>query len=488
MESFIFRTQSHAQNSKIGILLLLAAVFIICACSSPENTASSGSAPETQSEQPVPEQEPSVVYRTTVPEPETTQAPAPEPAATSQAERADRGAAATDTSGGRLRITFLDVGQGSGILIQLPSGGNVLIDGGPREQGGEVVADLQRLGVSTLDAVVVSHADEDHSGGLIDVINSLQVSAVYDSGYPHTTATYADLLDAIERSGARYVETRTGETIGLDPEVGMEFIYPDELNEGTNESSLAMRLSYGEFAAQFTGDLGFDQEAELLTSNRLSPVTLLEVGHHGSAGSSSAKFLQALSPEVGVVQVGADNSYGHPTEEALSRVRAVGAEIYRTDRQGNITVTTDGISYRVKTERSGTDGPPVPVPEAQEAPPPPEPEPAPAPSGNLPGGDLDCADFDTREEAQVVLDANPDDPNYLDGDGDGVACESLPYSTSQEPPPAPESTPMGDLNCSDFATQAQAQAVLDEDPSDPNNLDGEGDGVACESLPSGNSR
>lgn len=296
-----------------------------------------------------------------------------------------------------------------------------------------MVADLQRLGVSTLDAVVVSHADEDHAGGLIDVINSLQVLSVYDSGYPHTTATYADLLDAVELSGARYVETRTGERIELDPDVDMEFLYPDELGEGTNEPSLALRLTYGEFAAQFTGDLGFDQETELLTSDRLAPVTLLEIGHHGSAESSSTEFLKTLSPEIGVVQVGADNSYGHPTEEALSRVREVGAEIYRTDQQGEITVTTDGISYRVKTERSGTTGPPVPAPGAEEAAPPPpapepttEPAPEPQPSAELPPEDLDCSDFDTQQDAQETLDTDPSDPYGLDGEGDGIPCESLP--------------------------------------------------------------
>ena len=326
------------------------------------------------------------------------------------------------------------MGQGSSILIRLPNDGNVLIDGGSREQGGEVVADLVRLGVNTLDAVVVSHADEDHSGGLIDVIDSLPVATVYDSGYPHTTETYADLLDAIDRSGARYVETRTGEEIDLDPDVRMEFIYPDELDDGTNDNSLALRLDYKEFAAQFIGDLGIEQEQKLLAAGRVSPVTLMEVGHHGSAGSSSLEFLQALSPEVGVVQVGADNSYGHPTQEALSRLQAVGMEVYRSDLQGEITVTTDGRVYRVKTERSGTTSPPVPVPEAEVPEPPAPPEPAPAPdpvpSGEPPGAspqeDLDCSDFASQAEAQAVLDADPSDPHGLDAEGDGVPCESLP--------------------------------------------------------------
>ena len=172
------------------------------------------------------------------------------------------------------------------------------------------------------------------------------------------------------------------------------------------------------------------------------------------------------------------------------RLEQVGMEVYRTDLQGEITVTTDGTSYRVRTERSGTTSPPVPVPGAgppQRAPEP-VPEPVPAPSGDLPMGDLDCSDFATQEEAQAVLDANPDDPNYLDGEGDGVACESLPSAPPLAPePPSLESAPTGDLDCADFATQEEAQAMLDADPSDPHGLDGEGDGVPCESLPSGSS-
>ena len=267
-------------------MLLVAVSFIFSACSSPESpqsSASTDSESKTQAETSAPSQGPTTVYRTTVPEPRDTLVP--------PTTRQSEGASAARDTGGRLRVTFLDVGQGSSILVRLPNGGNALIDGGPREQGGEIVANLGRLRVDTLDAVVVSHADEDHSGGLIDVIDSVPISTVYDSGYPHTTETYADLLDAIKRSEARYVETRTGEQIDLDPEVSMEFIYPSALNAGTNESSLALRLDYGEFAAQFVGDLGFDEEQALLAAGRVSPVTLLEVGHHGSAGSSSVEFL-----------------------------------------------------------------------------------------------------------------------------------------------------------------------------------------------------
>jgi hypothetical protein len=270
--------------------------------------------------------------------------------------------------------------------------------------------------------VVVSHADEDHAGGLVDVLGAFPVSAVYDSGYPHTTQTYNDLLRAVRHSGARYVETRTGELIDLDSEVSMRFVYPDELGEGTNESSLALRLNYGTFAAQFTGDLGFEEEKDLLASGRLSPITLLEGGRHGSATSPSERFLATLSPEVGVVQAGEGNSYGHPTEEVLSRLSAAGVEVYRTDEQGEVAVTTDGEGYQVSTGTAGGAAEPVPLPEPAEgyAEPAPEPETLPAPPGTW------IARTSPPRRRPRRSSREPRRPELLDGEGDRIACESLP--------------------------------------------------------------
>lgn len=483
---------TSTRSRAVGIFVVLVVSFLLLACGpggtgEPVERDPGGRSATSVTEKTVASGEPTVVYETTIPKTTVPDAPPSSPART-EATRQSAGAEAGGApSGGRLVITFLDVGQGSSALIQLPNGANVLIDGGPREGGPQRIADLQSLGVERLDAVVVTHADEDHAGGLVDVIGFMPVSTVYDSGYPHTTQTYSDLLDAVDFSGARYVETRTGQRIDLDPEVSMEFIYPDELGEGTNESSLALRLDYGEFSAQFVGDLSFEEEENLLASGRLSPVTLQEIGHHGSATSSSSEFLAALSAEVGVVQVGADNSYGHPTQEALGRISAAGVKVYRTDQQGEITVSTDGRGYRVKTQRSGTTAEPVPVPEPQEEPPPQE-QAQPAPRIDPSGGDLNCADFATQEDAQAVFNADPDDPNYLDGEGDGTPCESLPSSSSSSSAPTSEPAPAptaGDLDCADFATREEAKAVLDADPSDPNGLDPEGDGVPCESLPTG---
>jgi hypothetical protein len=157
-------------------------------------------------------------------------------------------------------------------------------------------------------------------------------------------------------------------------------------------------------------------------------------------------------------------------------------EVYRTDMQGEISVVTDGADYEVTAEGAGGVAQPVPLPEVETEDPEAVQEPEPEP---VPTGDLDCGHFPTQEEAQAVLDADPSDPNYLDAEGDGIACESLPSSPSSTPSPESVPAPTGDLNCDDFATQEEAQEVLDADPSDPNYLNGEGDSVPCESLPSG---
>ena len=213
---------------------------------------------------------------------------------------------------GELVVTFLDVGQGNSALLELPGGENVLVDGGPTEAGPLVVRRLGELGIRELDAVVLSHADEDHVGGLADVLEAVPVQTVYDSAYPHGTGAYEDFLAAVEESGARYVGTRAGDTVREDSPAELEFIYPDELGEGTNESSLVLDLTYGDFDALFMGDAEQDQEEDLLAAGRVPDVELLQVGHHGSSGATSEKFLQAASPEAAVIQVGADNSLRSP--------------------------------------------------------------------------------------------------------------------------------------------------------------------------------
>jgi hypothetical protein len=215
--------------------------------------------------------------------------------------------------------------------------------------------------------------------------------------------------------------------------------------------TLILDLTYGDFDALFTGDAGIEQEEDLIAAGRVPDVELLQVGHHGSSDATSAEFLRVSSPEAAVIQVGADNSYGHPTGEVLARLREYGAKVYRTDLQGEISFTSDGSGYQASGTSTGTGAASEPsaprteqlpdTTQTQEPAPTPEPtpetsevEPQPAtgtggPSGTGATGDLNCSDFSNQEEAQAVLDRDPSDPNNLDGEGDGVPCESLPSGT-----------------------------------------------------------
>ncbi|WP_053057876.1 MBL fold metallo-hydrolase [Rubrobacter aplysinae] len=352
---------------------------------------------------------------------------------------------------GKLTVTFLDVGQGNSALLELPGGENVLVDGGPTEAGPLVVRRLGELGVRELDAVVLSHADEDHVGGLADVLDAVPVDTVYDSAYPHGTGAYEDFLAAVEESGARYVETRAGDAVREDSPAELEFIYPDELGEGTNESSLVLDLTYGDFDAVFMGDAEAEQEEELLAAGRVPDVEILQVGHHGSSDATSEEFLQAASPEAAVIQVGADNSYGHPTPEVLSRLREYGANVYRTDLRGEVSFRSDGSSYRaVGTGRGNRTA---------------------GPSGQSTGS------------GSRQTQAPASDPATGESGGSGGVSGSGASTGSSESSSSTGSSSPNEYNCSDFETWDEAQAVLEQEPSDPNYLDGEGDGIACESLP-----
>lgn len=426
-----------APSFRAYTLLSLGLLLLGAGCGAP-------SVSETPSDSPVTVERPTTQAAGSVAE-----ATAPEASVSKDSRAGSRDGQATQTTRtpvkeDRLNVTFLDVGQGNSALLQLPGGENILVDGGPAEAGPGLVGRLREIGVRRLDAVVLSHADEDHVGGLADVLEAVPVESVYDSAYPHGTGAYEDFLAAVERSGARYVETRAGDEVREDSPAELDFIYPEELGEGTNESSLVLDLTYEDFDALFMGDAEAEQEEDMLTAGSVPDVELLQVGHHGSADATSEGFVRAASPETAVIQVGADNYYGHPTPEVLDRLRQYGAEVYRNDRQGEVSVESDGSGYTVSTsETSGattteqrTNRPPrEDPPSATRSPglPSTDPEPdaggssdSPSAAGSGDSNEYNCSDFETWEEAQAILDEYPGDPNYLDGEGDGIACESLP--------------------------------------------------------------
>ena len=322
----------------------------------------------------------------------------------------------------QLELVFLDVGQGDSVLIRSPSGQNVLYDGGRRDD--EVLEYLQEMNVQSLDLVIASHPDADHIGGLVEVVRHYQPRYFMDNGVVHATQTYQDLLEAVEGAGSSLLEP-TGQRIGLGEASLQVLPPPDDASFSTNDRSVGVVISYGSFAAALTGDA----EAQAFnwwathTPDLLADVNAYKASHHGSENGDTPLSMSAFEPETVIISVGADNLYGHPSESALRLYNAAGAEVFRTDRQGTITVTAheDG-TYQVTTSKA------APTPSAQpRGETPGAVDAASSPAHDTKGPDKNCSDFSSQAEAQAFFEAaGPHDPHHLDGNGDGAACESLP--------------------------------------------------------------
>ena len=261
-----------------------------------------------------------------------------------------------DGPDGDLHIYFLDVGQGDSTLIVTPSGRQALIDGGP---DGDVVSQaLTRAlpgGDKSLDLVILTHLDSDHSHGLLEVLDRFIVGAVVSGPNPTGGEMQARWEQRLEEHGITPVEVREGYSIQMDEDVELEVLNPpkDHLLGDSNNDSLALRLTYGEVSVLLTADIEEEAEMRLLSGGMLLSSTVLKVGHHGSSTSTTQRFLEAVSPLVAVVSAGLDNPYGHPAWEVVERLEStVGADyIFRTDIQGTVEVVSDGEQVWVRTEQ-----------------------------------------------------------------------------------------------------------------------------------------
>lgn len=249
----------------------------------------------------------------------------------------------------QMKVHFIDVGQGDSILVQTPSGKNMLIDGGKASAGNKVVSFLKSKGVSTLDVVIATHPDADHIGGLIAVLNSFKVNQFIDSGKVHTTQTYFDMLSIIDQKNIPFKVAKSGDNISFDSLVKTKVLYADANASDSNDASIVTKISYGSVGFLLTGDAGFKTENALLKNPEVKS-TYLKAGHHGSASSSSAAFVKVVAPEGAILSYGAGNSYGHPTATAVNVLKAVGTKIYSTAVSGDITVTTNGVTHSVSVK------------------------------------------------------------------------------------------------------------------------------------------
>jgi competence protein ComEC len=255
---------------------------------------------------------------------------------------------------GRLHLYFLDIGQGDGILIQTPSGRQVLIDGGASQerlltQLGEVMPWWDR----SIDMVLTTHPDRDHMGAQMIVPERYSIEYALDTPAMQQDEDAAEWRDAVIEGGAEVAIQHIGGWVDLGDGVALWVLWPPETpvtgDNASNENSLVMKLVYGDFSVLLTGDAGIPSESTWLAKEMPLDARVLKVGHHGSAHSTSTGLVEAVDPEWAVIQVGATNTYGHPTQEVLDVL--AGRTIYRNDLDGRIHFATDGSEVWVETER-----------------------------------------------------------------------------------------------------------------------------------------
>ena len=256
---------------------------------------------------------------------------------------------APPAEGGGFSVTFIDVGQALSVLVTC-DGQYMLYDGGNVEDGSLVVSYLQSRGVDRLEYVFCSHAHEDHVGGLAAVMAAVPAGQVYAPVTENDTQCFEDFVKYTQQQGLAIVVPAAGSVWQLGSAV-IRMLGPVASYDDTNDTSLVLRIDYGETSFLLTGDMEQDAEDDLVASGAPLDVDVLQVGHHGSETSTGYVFLNAVLPEIGVISVGEGNSYGHPHEAALSRLRDAGVDVWRTDLSGTITITSDGADYAVASER-----------------------------------------------------------------------------------------------------------------------------------------
>jgi competence protein ComEC len=255
-------------------------------------------------------------------------------------------------TGKAMAVFFVDVGQADCIFIHTPTNLNVLIDAGNREDYPAIRRFLQAQNVARLDVVVATHPHEDHIGSMEEIIRNFQIGKIYMPKVSTNTRTFEGLLQAIRLKGLKINIARAGVKMDLGPGLMSEFIAPNnDYYDDLNNYSGVIKLSYHKVALLLTGDAERISEKEMLERGYDLKADILKVGHHGSNSSSGAAFLKRVAPSIAIISVGVDNPYHHPGLATLKRLARIGAQIYRTDRDGTLRLLTDGDKIEIHNYR-----------------------------------------------------------------------------------------------------------------------------------------
>ena len=247
------------------------------------------------------------------------------------------------SAGGKLLVHFIDVGQADCALVEFGDF-HMLIDGGNQEDGQLVISYLQQQGIEELDALVCTHAHEDHVGGLPAVLAVYPTGAIYAPTKTYASNVFDDFVRYADQQRQEIILPAPGDRIEAG-ELAITVLGPVKSYAETNDTSIILKLEYGETSFLFTGDMEVAAENDMLDywGDRVDwKVDVLKVGHHGSDTSTGYRFVNALMPAYGVISVGEGNTYGHPNDEPLSRLKQAGVILLRTDKLGHVIAHSDG--------------------------------------------------------------------------------------------------------------------------------------------------
>lgn len=261
--------------------------------------------------------------------------------------------APSDTAQASTNVTikFIDVGQGEAILIALPEK-TMLIDAGPTGSAPKIAQVLQELGRNKIDYLVATHPDEDHIGGMADVISNTQIGTIYAPNKTNNTATYRKFLTAIQNNNLHITLAEAGTIIDQSDAYKLEILWPkkDANFPDTNDYSIIIKLTVGTKTFLFTGDA---PTSAILDSNP-GHIDVLKLSHHGSRTGTNEQLVRKLSPTYAVLSYAVDNSYGHPMQSVLNALHKHSVEVWGTGANGTITITCDGTTIDISSEKSGT--------------------------------------------------------------------------------------------------------------------------------------
>lgn len=250
-----------------------------------------------------------------------------------------------------LEVNFFDVGQGDAIFIETPWHHQILIDGGPDSTILEKIAKNLPFWDREIDLIILTHPEKDHLAGLIEVLKRYKVENILWTGVVRDTAEYEEWKKLIGEAGNQVFIAKAGQKIIAQKSI-FQILYPFEdlagkILKDSNNTSIIIRLTFGENSFLFTGDVYKSIEEKLIESKTDLDSDVLKVGHHGSKTSTAEEFITKVSPEIAVISAGKNNSYGHPNQEVLDILNKYGIKILRTDKDGDIKVISDGKKYEI---------------------------------------------------------------------------------------------------------------------------------------------